>query len=440
MKKLFQRILAILARGVIEKYQPKIIGVTGTVGKTSTKNAIVTAISSENRRVRADAKSFNTEIGFPLAILGSDMPGRSITRWLGVFFHGLWLLFYKDKNFPEVLILEYGADKPGDISYLVSIARPNIAVLTAISPVHMEFFKTIECVKKEKAALIFGIKEGGTAILNADFDQILTLKEKIKTKTFTYSLLSKNADVYASEIIQKWGTGLLFHVHTNGSSMPLLVPGVAGQTSLYPVLAALCVGLALGENFIKMGERFALFVPQPGRMRYLRGIKRTILIDDSYNSSPLAAQKAIEFLSDYPLASDIAGYSPKKFAILGGMNELGAQTNAAHRELGELVAKKKLDRLVIVGEKAMIIARAAKQAGMKEEYIISFDTAAEAGKYLQDVIKEGDVLLFKGSERGIFLEEAVKEVLADPQHASSLLVRQNPAWQEIKTRLGVWVE
>lgn len=432
MKRAIEKTLAFLARAVVRKYRPKIVGITGTLGKTSTKKAVL-AVMQDNFRARADSKSMNTEIGFPLSILGRDMPGRSVLGWLGIFLYALGLLIFKTKKFPEVLVLEYGADKPGDIRYLTGIARPDVAVLTAISMVHMELFGTLENVKKEKSTLVRELGKDGVAVLNADFPEVEKLKEKLPGRVITYSL-SGPADVCTSDLIQKWGEGVMCRIEHDGASVPVFVPGVAGQTAIYSVMGGIAAGVAIGLNLVDMGQSLEGMVAPPGRMRYLAGIKNTVLIDDSYNSSPVAAQKALEFLGSYPLEG------ASKFAVLGGMNELGTHTEAAHEELGRQVARQGIDWLLTVGQAGSIIARAARENGMDEGRVASFDTSPEAGKFLQDKISEGDVILIKGSQNGVFTEEVVKEVMASPEEAKNLLVRQEPYWQGIKRKQGFWVE
>ena len=150
MKKILYFTLKLLSIAVIKKYQPKIIGITGSVGKTSSKEAIFSVIK-KNWRVRRSIKNYNNEIGVPLTILNQDTGGKSIVAWIKIVIAGLKLLVFKNKKYPQILILEMGADKPGDIKYLTSIAPPDIAVLTAIGRSHLQNFGQLEKTIKEKA-------------------------------------------------------------------------------------------------------------------------------------------------------------------------------------------------------------------------------------------------------------------------------------------------
>ncbi len=427
MKHSIQLFLKFLAHALIKKYHPKIVGVTGTVGKTSAKYAIC-AILESKFRVRADKKSLNSEIGFPLAILGFDIPGRSMWRWMKIFLSGIQQLLFYDSNFPEVLVLEYGADRPGDIAYLLEIAQPHIAVLTALSPVHLERFRDIDSLFSEKKLLLDAIAEDGIAILNIDFSEIKEYSSSVRAKIFTYSIIQPQANLYTTQIIHHWGKGVNAKIVFEGSSVPIFLHEAAGELHIGAVLAAVGVGIAFDMNLVEIAEAVGKYIPPPGRMHYLQGIKNVQIIDDSYNSSPKAALEAIRFLAAYKLP-EISGKKLEKFAVMGDMNDLGAFSEDFHEEIGKYIAKEKIDWLITVGEKSKHMAEAARKEGMDEGRIISFDNSSDAGKFVQEKIEEGDIVLFKGSQNGIFLERAVKEILAEPLRAKELLVRQGPEWK-----------
>lgn len=426
MKLLIEKILIFLARNVIQKYQPLIVGITGSVGKTSTKYAVKTVLKKKYR-VRADSKSLNTEIGFPLAILGKDIPGKSIFGWIKIFLSGFLLLLFRQKNFPEVLVLEYGADKPGDISFLTSIARPDIAMITGVGPTHLEFFKNVEAVVREKSVLAKRVKKGGTVILHADFPLLHPLEDELEERVLTYGF-SSDAHISPRDIVQKWGEGIMFKAMCGGSVVPIFLKESAGEAHIGVVLGAIAVGVTLQMNLIEIGEALREYTPPPGRMRYVLGVKNTILIDDSYNSSPVALKKALEFLSLYP--------TDRRIAVLGDMNELGNDSDFYHEEAGRWVSQYGFDYLLTVGAQAKKIARSAIETGMDPKSIALFDKVKEAGHFLQEIMKEGDAILFKGSQNGIFLEEAVKEVMLEPLRAKELLVRQSDDWLQIKKKKG----
>ena len=185
-KKFIQKILKILAKRAIKKYQPIVIGVTGSVGKSSTKEAIYQVLKNDFR-IRKSQSNYNNEIGLPLTILGFKTAGKNIFEWLRIFLKAIFNLLGKE-NYPEILILEMAADHPGDIAYLLRIVKPQIGVLTSISPTHLEFFKEIENVFTEKQLLIKNLPLNGWAILNKDDKLIAPLGNKIRSKVLTFGL------------------------------------------------------------------------------------------------------------------------------------------------------------------------------------------------------------------------------------------------------------
>ncbi|MFH1822992.1 MAG: Mur ligase family protein, partial [Patescibacteria group bacterium] len=181
MKRLLQFKLKILAKLILAKYKPDIIGVTGSVGKTSTKEAIYTVLNTKFK-VRKNIKNYNNEIGLPLTIIGIDSPGKSIFGWIVVFWRAFFLLIFKDKNYPKILILEMGVDRPGDMKYLISIAKPKIGVVSLIGPVHLEFFNSLDNIQKEKGIMIKNITKDGWAIINYDEEKTREMVNLSKAK------------------------------------------------------------------------------------------------------------------------------------------------------------------------------------------------------------------------------------------------------------------
>ena len=193
---MLQKILAGLARATLQKYKSTIIGVTGSVGKTSTKEAIF-AVLKTKYRVRRAEKNYNNEIGFPLAILGIPHCGRNVFKWLFALVRvTLKLSAFVRDEYPQVLVLEYGVDHPGDMDYLLSIAKPDIAVVTAIGdiPVHVEFFESPEELIKAKAKLVQALPIDGYAVLNHDDYAVLGMREKTRAKIMTYGI-EEHADL-----------------------------------------------------------------------------------------------------------------------------------------------------------------------------------------------------------------------------------------------------
>lgn len=424
-RRLLKILLRICAIKILKKYRPEIIGITGSVGKSSTREAIFAALSSYFR-VRQSAGNFNTEIGVPLTIIGSASGGKSIIEWLKVFWRAFHLILFQDKNYPEVLILEMAADRPGDIEYLVELTRPKIGVVTTVGISHLEYFNTPERIAVEKSKLIRALPADGFAILNFDDTRVREMRNRAKAKTITYGF-DEVVDVRALEIslesrLEEWQGGktdfggTLTKIKYQGNILPLYLPNVLGKTHVYAALAAIAVGLAKGLNLIEIMEALKCYNPPVGRLKILSGIKKTCLIDDTYNSAPASLQAALDLLTTLKISE-----SAKRFAILGDMLELGNESESEHYRLGKIVAKRGVDTLIAVGSRAKDFLRGAKDGGMSEEVIFHFGNNREAGIFAQARIKPGDLILIKAS-RSMYFEEIVRELMADPLRAEELLV------------------
>ncbi len=420
-------ILRVLSQKIIRKYNPDVVGITGSVGKTSAKEAVAAVLGSKFN-VRWNHKNYNNEIGLPLTIIGIDhTPGHSIFGWLAVFGKALHLLFVRTKDYPEVLVLEMGADKPGDIKYLTDIAPCKVGVLTAIAHAHTEYFKTLKKIAQEKRVIISHLKNDDFAILNFDYDLVMENRDKTVAEVVTYGF-KDGADLRASDINlltdekSDWPTGLNFKVSYKGNIVPAFLPGVVAEHLIYAPLAGMAVGLVFGINLVDAIEAIKNIKPLSGHMRLVPGIKGSMIIDDTYNSSPEATKSAL-----YTLSKIVTRPGAEKYAVLADMLELGSETENTHREVGMKVAEMGVDYLVTVGEASKVTAQAAQDYGMDASHVIKFASALEAGKFLQEKIKASDLVLIKGSQ-SMRMERAVKEIMADPLHVEELLVRQGSEW------------
>ncbi|HCX28072.1 MAG TPA: hypothetical protein DHI91_02945 [Candidatus Portnoybacteria bacterium] len=412
--------LRLLAKATLRRYRPMIIGVTGSVGKTSTKEAIY-AVLKNKFSVRRNIKNYNNEIGVPLTILGQEAGGKNLWRWLKVFLIGFFGLLYT-KKYPKILVLEMGADKIGDIAYLTDFVKCDIGVVTAVGeiPVHVEFFQGPAQVAREKSNLVRCLSKTGWAILNYDDEQVRAMAARTTGQVFTYGFSDK-ADLRAFNLEQHLeemaNAGLVFKVDYQGNTMPIKLRGIFGQYQAYAVLAAAAVGLVFKINLVEIAQALKEYRAPAGRLRLLRGIKNSWILDDTYNSSPSSALGALGVLEQMP---------GRKIAALGDMLELGAFTEEAHRKIG-VKAAGVLEYLLAVGERSIFLADEAKKNGLPEDRIRHFASAEEAGCFLQEIIQEGDVILVKGSQ-GLRMEKIVKEIMAEPDKAKELLVRQDEAW------------
>lgn len=425
-------VLSLEARLVLWRYRPFIIAITGSVGKTSTKEAIAHVLHG-TARIRKSAKSYNSELGVPLTILDLETGWRNPLRWAANLLKGLVTIFYAP-DYPDVLVLEVGADHPGDIRRITRWLKPDIAVLTRLPefPVHVEHFPSPEAVRKEKAELVHALKTSGTFVANADDAYVLALAKTTPAHVVTFGF-SPGATVSGSEFAIRYEQvrgvempiGESFTACHGEQGFPVLVRGVVGMHPIYAILAALATGVARGVGFSHMINSLKTYQSPPGRMRVVEGAAKSVLIDDSYNSSPVAAEAALMLLRE------IKGR--RKIALLGDMLELGTFTNEEHWRIGRL-AGEFVDELLTVGKRAALIAEAAKTAGLPEGRIHQFANSEEAGKWLADRVHEGDIVLVKGSqgsgENAIRMERATKLLMRYPERAEELLVRQEKEWRE----------
>lgn len=458
-RKLLKFILKILAKRVIDRYQPTVIGITGSVGKTVAKDVIFTVLSRKFW-VRKNEKNYNNEFGVPLTVLGIDPSlstanirpsnwGRLLKFWPKLI-SGIWLAFaFFKATYPKFLILELASAKPGDIDYLVDIVRPQVGVVTAVGevPVHVEFYANPEEVAKEKAKLIAQLPLNGLAVLNYDDQTVLDMGEHSRAKVLTFGF-SNLADIWVSDIgyfvadgqpstvnhqpttinrqpstqeVQPQESqefelpnlpaigGLSFKINSGSTFVPVRVNNLVGLHQLPGVLSAVAVGLHFGMNLVDIVGALENVELPPGRMNLLPGIKNSIIIDDTYNASPLSTHAALDTLRDFTKAREKLGYKGRRVAVLGDMRELGRYEIEAHRAIGNLAAER-CDILVTIGTAGKLIADSAANQ-MSKENIMNFDTSEDAKLKVQEIIQEGDVVLVKGS-RAIKMEVIVEEIKA----------------------------
>lgn len=436
MKKLVQHLLAFFSRQILRKYNPTIVAVTGSVGKTSTRNAIA-AVLAQKFRVRQPSDNYNNEFGVPLTIIGTKSPGRSVLGWLVVFWKAKMMWLWRDASYPNMLVLEYGLDRPGDIAYLCRLARPDVGVLTAISPVHVEFFGTLERLIEEKGEIVKGVGINGLAVLNGDDANVMSTRGATKVVTYgfgdgcdvrgeNYRVETREGDPDRSFDAGEEFCAIHFDLVIGGQCAPVVLRNLLGRGQAYAALAAAAVGTHFGLTIDEVVAGLALFMPQPGRMRPIPGIKGTLLLDDSYNAAPASMASALEVLRYFTPPE-----GARRVAALGKMAELGSYSVDEHRLLG-LRAAEVADVLVCVGEEARDVRRGAMEAGMSEGNIQVFANATEAGRWLDFNVKQGDVILIKGSQSAR-MEQVTKDLMADPLHAPDLLVRQYGKWLDSTT-------
>ena len=424
IKNMIKKILVWEAKVALARHKPRIIGITGSVGKSSAKG-LIACVLDKRFNVRESPKSYNSEIGLALSILGLPTYYNNFWGWPMNIIKGFFEIW--NKKFPEILVLEMGVDRPKDFDRLLEIARPDIAVVTAIGeiPVHVEFFSGPEEIAQEKSKIIKYLPADGHAILNFDDDVVWSMHEKTKAHIVSYGF-GEHADFLASNY-KATIEGLTFKMDHEGSSVPANLKKVLGKHNVYPALSAFAVGKIFGLNLIDISEYLSLCEFPPGRMRLLEGIKESRVIDDSYNSSPIASHAALDTLGELE-ANLPDGKAGRKIVVFGDMLEIGKYTIEAHRAMGEKVSKI-ADYLFTVGPRSKFVSEEALELGMPKENIFNFSTSKEATQTIKNLIEEGDLILGKGSQ-GMRMERIVEEIMAHPEDAEKLLVRQDEYWKK----------
>ncbi|MDB5204129.1 MAG: UDP-N-acetylmuramoylalanyl-D-glutamyl-2,6-diaminopimelate--D-alanyl-D-alanyl ligase [Candidatus Taylorbacteria bacterium] len=422
LKKIVVKIITIEAKLVLKKYKPKIVAVTGSVGKTSTKDAIYTALSPFFF-VRKSAKSFNSDIGIPLTILGLPNAWNDHKLWFKNMYDAFWLVVSKSK-YPEWLVLEIGADHPGEIEEVMKWIHPDISVITRIGnvPVHVEFYKSVAEVIKEKSYLARGLKPEGTLILNADDSDVMGFKEFTSAKVSTFGIKEKS-DIKASFIQPIYKNekvnGVSFKIDVLGSSIPVTLENIYGNQFVYPVLASFAVVHALGLSPLKAVESFDSYEYPRGRMNIISGINDSVIIDDTYNASPVAMEEGFNAVKGLNCVG-------KKIAIVGDMLELGKLSQDEHHRLG-ILAGEIFEMIGLVGIRAKEMKGALQEIGFEEKNIFVFENSVDAGETMKEKISKGDIVYVKGSQ-GMRLERVVERIMSDPKQKEKLLVRQEKEW------------
>lgn len=413
IRKTIQYILKLLSIAILKKYRPKIVAITGSVGKSSTKEAAFLVLEGAfPGKVKSTERNLNTEIGVPITIIGGEEAKNSVILWLKNFYRAFKLILFKDKNYPEILILEMAADKPGDISYLTSFAYPDIAVITAIGemPVHLEFFLERDVYVNEKVNLIKNLRHNGVAILNYDDLSVREFRDRVPSgRRRIYYGFQEGADVRISDFsynipvscdeIER--SGMEFVIECADEEARSKINKTLGVPPLYAVLAGIAVGSAFGISAKDSAKFLEKFSSPKNRLEILKGIKNSIIINDSYNSSPVACEAALDLLSKFK--------KNRRISVLGSMRELGKNTEQAHRIIGRKSAKVS-DIVFFVGDETIFAVEEAEKFGKKKgENLFWFDTSEEAKLKVQQVLRENDVVLVKGS-RSVKMEAIVDEI------------------------------
>lgn len=346
------------------RFRPRVIGITGSVGKTSTKE-VVAAVLSRQARVLKSQGNYNNEIGLPLTLL-------QLTEE------------------HEYAVLEMGMYDLGEIARLCEISQPHIGVVTNVGPTHLERLGTIERIAQAKSELVQALPPGpeGVAILNGDDPLVAAMADKTAARVIFYGLTPR-CELWADEIESVGLQGIRFRVHHGEETLHVKVP-LLGRHSVHTALRAMAVGLAVG---IGWDEIIAGLQHISGQLRLVvvPGIHGSTIIDDTYNASPASSIAALNLLADLQ-----PGGEGRRIAVLGDMLELGSYETEGHVIVGRRAADV-VDKLITVGKRAEIIAREALASGLSLEDVTITHSNEEALATLRLLLREGDILLVKGS-------------------------------------------
>ena len=354
------------------RFDPLVVGVTGSIAKTSTKEAIATVLSSAWVTLKNEGNK-NNEIGLPVTLM-------------------------RLRPDHQAAVLEMGMYVGGEIADLAAMARPEIGVVTAVQPVHLSRIGTIDAVERAKGELIEALPPDGVAVLNADDERVRRMAARTAARTMTYGF-ADDADVRAANVESLGLDGMRFTLIEAGQSHETAIPTL-GRLAVHNALAAAAVGLAAGLDLERVAAALGRGWSAPHRGAIVRAGGVTI-VDDAYNASPSSVEAALELL---------AGLPGRRIAVLGEMLELGDGHEAGHERVGEAAAAV-VARLVVIGKGAAGIDRGARKAGLESDRIAVVDDRLEALECSVGLLAPGDVVLVKAS-RGIALDLLVDELVA----------------------------
>jgi len=360
-----------------KRFSIPVIGLTGSSGKTTTKEMIAAIIGRKKNILKTEG-NLNNLIGLPQTI-------------------------FRLTSQNEVMILEMGTNTRGEIKRLTQIAEPGIGLITNIGPAHLAGFGSIDVVREEKNDLFLNMPSSGIAIINIDDEAIAIASEKWNGRRITFSM-SPNADVTVNDIEKNGVKGMRFNLIIGGNAQKVEMK-IAGLHHVYDAMAAAAAAVAAGMDLLTISEGLAAFRPFCGRMEMIKLHNGAFLLDDSYNANPASVREALMTLKD--LKTNHNGY-----VFLGDMLELGEQTDEMHRKIGMLIATIGINTLFLQGDFSKVTAIGAMEGGLSPSNIFFLSGDENGSAYLKAHLKKGDWILVKGSRR-MKMEKFVAQICDD---------------------------
>jgi UDP-N-acetylmuramoyl-tripeptide--D-alanyl-D-alanine ligase len=373
-----------VARGVIDRWARPVVAVTGSAGKTTTKDLMAHVLGVCGHRVVRSRKNYNNELGVALSVLQMESDGN------------------RPEDF-DVAVLEMGMSVPGEIAKHCEVAPPDVSVLTLVAPVHLEFMGSVEAIAAGKAQLVECLKQGGTAVLNADDERVAAMREKAPhaTRVITYGARER-ADVMAEDIHTVGVGESRFRLRTPLGEALVTLP-MHGRHNVSNALAAAAAATSFGLKAGEIAEALATAAPSEKRGEVLQFREGFTVVDDSYNSNPRSLLSMAEAIAQG--GEDVE----RRIVVAGEMLELGDEGTALHREAGRDIAGFGVDVLWGVRGLAREIVEGAREEGMSDEAARFFESSEEAAEALAGFVRAGDLVLVKGS-RGVHTEVIVERL------------------------------
>jgi UDP-N-acetylmuramoyl-tripeptide--D-alanyl-D-alanine ligase len=347
-----------------KKFSINVIGLTGSSGKTTTKEMIAAIIGRKKNILKTEG-NLNNLIGLPQTIFRLT-----------------------DKH--ELMVLEMGTNTRGEIKRLTQIADPDIGLITNIGPAHLAGFGSMDVVREEKSDLFFNMSPSGIAIINLDDKAVATAAEKWRGGKVTFSM-SPNADITVKDIAKNGAKGVSFNLVIGGNTQKVEMK-IVGLHHVYNAMAAAATAVAAGIDVTTISEGLSAFLPFRGRMETIKLRNGAFLLDDSYNANPASVREALMTLKDLKI-------NHNGFVFLGDMLELGAESDERHRKVGLLIATIGVNALFLQGDFSQFTSSGAIEGGMAPENIFFLSDNEMGIDYLKKNLKKGDWILVKGSRR-----------------------------------------